>query len=107
MSFLVQNFKKICLVFGLGAPAIALAQPTTFATFVELIIDIINLAIPVLFGTIFVYLVWKVFDSWVIHAGDQTKREEGKQSALIAVIVVVVMVSVWGIVVLIKQSLLG
>lgn len=82
-------------------------MPTTYAGLVAHIIDIINIIIPALFGALFVYFIWKMIDSWILNAGDERMREEGRQYAVTAVIVFVVMVSVWGIVNLIKQSLFG
>ena len=99
--------RQIALAGLFLLPSIASAQPTSFAGFVNVVIDLINLAIPVLFGVVFIYLAWKVFDSWILNAGDETKREEGKRYALTAVIVIVVMISAWGIVLMIRQSLLG
>lgn len=81
--------------------------PTTYSGFVNLIISIIELIIPALFAAVFLYFVWKVIDSWVIHGGDSSRVEEGKQYATSAVIAFVVMISAWGIVAMIKQSLFG
>lgn len=81
--------------------------PTTYSGFVELIIDIINLIIPAIFGGVFLYFIWKMIDAWIINAGDESKREAGKKHAIAAVIIFVVMVSAWGIVAMIKQSLFG
>lgn len=81
--------------------------PTTFKGLVEAIISFINILIPVLFGLLFLYVMWKIVDAWIINAGNETKREEGKQMAVIAVVVFVVMISAWGIVALIKQSVFG
>lgn len=81
--------------------------PTTFAKLVEGLINLINLAIPLIISVIFLVLVWKIFDAWVINAADEKKREEGKQIALTAVLVMVVMLAVWGIVTMIKNSLFG
>ena len=81
--------------------------PTTFAKLVEGLINLINLAIPLIISVIFLVLVWKIFDAWVINAADEKKREEGKQMALTAVLVMVVMLAVWGIVTMIKNSLFG
>jgi len=50
------------------------------------------------------YLAWKMFDAWVINGADERKREEGKQTAIVAVIVFVVMLTVWGIVIMIRNS---
>jgi len=76
--------------------------PTTYSGLVNGIIGIINLIIPAIFGIVFVYFVWKVIDAWVINAGDEKRRAEGKQYAMIAVIVFVLMVSAWGIVAMVK-----
>lgn len=81
------------------------ATPTTYAGLVNEIINFINLLIPALFGLAFVYFLWKMIDCWVMHAGDSTKQEEGKKYAVAAVIAFVVMVSAWGIVTLVKNSL--
>ncbi|MBP6924044.1 MAG: hypothetical protein KBC62_00135 [Candidatus Pacebacteria bacterium] len=81
--------------------------PTTFKGLVGVIIDFINILIPVLFGLLFLYVMWKIIDAWIINAGNETKREEGKQMVVVAVVVFVLMVSAWGIVALIKQSVFG
>lgn len=80
---------------------------TTFGELVDKFIGIINIIIPSIFAVLFVYLIWKMFDSWVINAADSNKRDEGKKYAVAAVIAFVVMVSVWGIVELIRQSIFG
>lgn len=81
--------------------------PTTFKGLVQFILDFINILIPALFGLLFIYLVWKIIDAWIIHAGDEKKLEEGKRLITTAVIVFVLMLSTWGIVALIKSSLFG
>jgi len=85
-------------------PAVAAAQ--TYASFVGGIVDFINVLIPAMFALIFVWLVWRVVDAWVLHAGDPAKREEGRRMAITAVIVMVIAISVWGIVTLIRDSFL-
>jgi len=81
--------------------------PTTFEELVKIIIDVISYIIPAIFGLLFVYLVWKIIDAWVINAGDDTKREEGRRLMVIAVVVFVIMLSTWGIVRLIATSFFG
>lgn len=81
------------------------STPTTYEALVNRIIELINIVVPGIFALIFVYFVWKVIDAWVIHAGDESKRSEGKQYAVTAVIVFVVMISVWGIVAMLRNSL--
>lgn len=81
--------------------------PTDFRSLVVFIIDFINIIIPTLFGLLFVYIVWKIVDAWVINAGDERKREEGKKLVTVAILVFVLMVSAWGVVALIRQSVFG
>ena len=81
--------------------------PTTFSELVNVILGIVNIVIPAIFAVLFLFLVWKVFDSWVINAADSTKREEGKKYAVTAVLVFVLMISAWGIVTMLRQSLFG
>ena len=50
----------------------------TYSGLVNGIIEIIGLIIPAIFALAFLYLVWKLIDAWIINAGDETKRTEGK-----------------------------
>ncbi len=81
--------------------------PTNFKDLVNFIIGFINVLIPALFGVLFLYIVWRIIDAWIIHADDETKREEGKRLLITAVLVFVLMISAWGIVAMIKQSVFG
>jgi len=78
----------------------------TYAGLIQEVIDFINVVIPAMFALLFLYFIWKMFDSWILHAGDPAKIQEGKMFAVTAVIVVVVAVSVWGIVAIIRTSFL-
>lgn len=81
--------------------------PTTFAGLVDLFINLINMIIPFIFGVVFLFLVWKIFDSWVLNAGDEKKVGEGKQYAIVSVLVFTLMIVAWGIVALIRNSIFG
>ncbi len=81
--------------------------PTTFKDLVNFILGFINLLIPALFAVVFLYLVIRIIDAWVLHADDDSKREEGKRLMITAVIVFVVMISVWGIIALLRNSIFG
>ena len=82
-------------------------EPTTFSALVERFLEIINLLIPLIFGVVFVVIIWKVINAWVIHGGDPTKRQEGRQLVLIGVIVFVLMLVTWGIVALLRNAFFG
>lgn len=81
--------------------------PKDFAGVVDFILGFINILIPAIFGIVFLFLVVKIIDAWVLHADDEKKREEGKRMMITAVIVFVVMISAWGIVALIRNSIFG
>lgn len=81
--------------------------PTSFRELVDFIISFINVLIPALFGVLFLYIVWRIIDAWIIHADDETKREEGKRLLITAVLVLVLMISTWGIVAMIRLSIFG
>lgn len=83
------------------------STPSDFRSLVEFIVGFINILIPFIFAVLFVYLVWKIIDSWVLNVGNETKREQGKQYIIAAVIAFVLMVSTWGIVALIRTSIFG
>jgi uncharacterized membrane-anchored protein len=81
--------------------------PTTFQGLVNGLLGLINIIIPTILGLIFLFLVWKIIDSWIINAGDESKREEGKQYAIVATIVMVLMVIAWGLVAMLRSSIFG
>ena len=79
--------------------------PTTFGELVSFFVGIINSLVVVIFGLAFIVVMWKIIDAWIIHADNDTKREEGKMVALTGVIVMVIMASIWGILSFLKASL--
>lgn len=79
--------------------------PRDFGELVGELIYIISLVIPIIFAITLLYITWKIVDAWIINGGDQTKIEEGKQTALIGVLVLVVMSGIWGILAILQSSL--
>ena len=99
-SVLVYVWTAVLLLF----PNVSLAQPTTYSLLVGEIINIVSILIPLIFAVVFLYLVWKIIDAWILNAGDEAKRSEGKQYALTAILMLVLMVSTWGIIRLLKNT---
>jgi hypothetical protein len=81
-----------------------MSRPTNFAELVLLFIDMIELAIPLLFSITLLYITWKVIDAWIIH-GDGSQVEEGKNTVIVGVIALVVMSGIWGILAILQSSL--
>ena len=80
---------------------------TDFNSLVNYFIELIGLLVPVIFGLIVVVLVWRLIDAWVINGGDQSKIDEGKRTALIGIVVLVLLSGVWGILELLRSSVFG
>ncbi len=81
--------------------------PNNFSEFVGDIIYLISLVIPLIFSLTLLVIIWKLVDAWIIHTGDPGKIEEGKQVALVGVIVLVIMSGIWGILALLRGSIFG
>lgn len=82
-------------------------SPENFEGLVQIILGLINIIIPLIFGVVFLVIVWKIIDAWVINGGDPAKRQEGNQLVVIGVIVFVLMIVTWGIVALLRTAFFG
>lgn len=80
---------------------------TDFGSLVAYIIELINLIIPVIFGLILVVIIWRLVSAWIINGGDEAKVKEGKQTAIVGIIVLVILSAVWGILNLLRSALFG
>lgn len=83
------------------------STPDTLGGMVAHLIDIINLVIPFLMTVAFLVIVWRLVDAWVINAGDPGKQQEGKTVLLVGVVVMAIIVSIWGILALLRNGLFG
>ena len=81
--------------------------PKNFTELVSMLIDLLSLIIPLIFAITLLFSIWKIIDAWILNAGETTKIAEGKQTALIGVLVLVVMSGVWGILEILRRSLFG
>lgn len=60
--------------------------------------------VPFIFAIAFVVFLWGVFNYFILGGANEEKRSEGSKFVLWAVIGFVLMISVWGIVNLVKSS---
>lgn len=71
---------------------------TDFKSLIELIITgILDPLLFLIMGLSVLYFFWGV-SLYVLHAGDESKRTEGRQVMLYGIIALTVMVSIWGLV---------
>ena len=76
-----------------------------FSDLVNTFIELISLVVPLIFALTLLLIVWKVVDAWIIHGGDESKIEEGKNTIIVGVIALVVMSGIWGILSILQSSL--
>jgi len=63
----------------------------------KVVAEIINPIILLLGALAFIVFLWGVFE-FVLHAGDETKRKEGKQAILWGIIGLVIIFGAYGII---------
>ena len=76
-----------------------------FADVVNVFIGFIALLVPLIFALTLLVIIWKVIDAWVIHGGEESKIEDGKQTIIVGIIALVVMSGIWGILAILRSSL--
>jgi hypothetical protein len=87
-------------------PTSTSTTPTNFAELISFFIGFINYFIILLIGLTFIVVIWKLIDAWIIHVDNDTKRKEGMAVAGTAAVVMAIMLSIWGILALLQNSLL-
>lgn len=73
----------------------------------DLIVWAVNsILVPVLFAVAFAVFLWGVYKYFIYGADNETERETGKKFVLWGVIGFVIISSVWGLVNVVKQTLI-
>lgn len=89
------------ILVALALPMFASAQiaATNVQTIGSGIIGLINsVLVPLVFALAFIVFIWGVFQYFIAGGHDEEKREQGKSLMLWGIIGFFVMVSVWGLV---------
>jgi hypothetical protein len=92
------------LLLPIAAFADSVTTPTTFGGLMGFLVSIIDSLIVLIFGITFLVFIWKLIDAWIINADNDSKRSEGKTVAITAIVVMVIMVSLWAILKLLQQG---
>lgn len=98
----------VLATLALTTPFIVAAQTsiTNISGVGQFIINIINhVLVPVLFAVAFIVFIWGAFKSFILGANDEGEKGEGKKLMLYGLIGFVIMISVWGLVFIITNSL--
>ncbi len=87
--------------------AYAAAAPGDFASLVAIVIGIIKTLIVLVFTLTFLVIIWGVVKGWIIGGGEAEGIESGKNTLFAGIVALVVMLSIWGILEILKSSLFG
>lgn len=98
----MKKIYKALVVSGAIMPMIVFAQDLN--ALITKIQTFINRIIPFIIGLAGLVFFWGIFQ-FVINAGDEEKRKEGRTYIIYALIGIVVMVSFWGIINIAVNSL--
>jgi len=78
----------------------------TIGTYLSSIVGFINAyLIPFIFAIAFIVFIWGVFQYFIAGGANEEQRDKGKQLVMWGIIGFVVMVSVWGLINLVTNTL--
>ncbi len=81
----------------------AFANFSEFVTF--LINELINNLVLFVIALTVITIIWQVTKTWIIGTGEEKSIQDGKHVILAAVLVMVIIISIWGILNLLQASL--
>lgn len=97
------SFFFICVVFF---AEVTFAAPANFKAFTGQLIGIVNLATSALFSAAIAFFFWNlVRNLWGYDGGNAEQREKLQQTLFWGILIIFVMVSVWGIIAILQQTL--
>ena len=96
--------KKLLLSASYLFPALVFAQGGQLTGLLDLFGTLINTATPIVVALALLYFFWGL-GRYILAAGDETAQDKGKNMMIWGIIALFVMVSVWGIVGLLGDTL--
>jgi hypothetical protein len=102
-----MRFLPYTLSLSVLLPVVALAAsaPTDFKSLVAMLVDLIGMLVILTFALTFLAFIWGVVKGWIFHGAEAEGVESGKNVVIASIIAFVVMVSIWGILAMLKASL--
>ena len=96
--------KKILFPLTYLLPVLVFAQDADVGGLVPLVGNIINALTPIVVALALLYFFWGLA-VYILNSSDDSKRDEGKNIMIWGIIALFVMVSVWGVVGLLGDTL--
>ena len=95
------SFYTTFFVAALITPSIALAAQ--IEDVIEIISDILGSIVPIIFALALLFFLWGLA-KFILSAGDESARKEGRNIMIWGIIALFIMVSVWGLVNLLVET---
>ncbi len=110
MTKYIRRTFPFVAVFVLASPLFAFAQSgintAAITPYSNGILNVINnILVPLIIGVAFIVFLWGVFKYFILGAANEDDRREGRQFVLWGLIGFVVIISVWGLVALVSNTL--
>lgn len=88
-------------------PTIVLAAPKTFQELIGMVIDFTNLLVPILIGLAVVLYFWNISKNlFGLDGGSGDSQQKMREAIVWGLGILFVMVSIWGILNMLKESFL-
>lgn len=102
----MNTLKRIIPVALVFLPAFAFAQGNlnNLQTIVRGLGTVVNLLIPIAFAAAVVFFFWGLA-LYILNAGNEEKKAEGRRIMIGGVIALFIMASIWGIVAFLRNAL--
>ena len=101
------TFTAMAVSILIVSTQVASAAPPNFKALVDQFINLINLATTALFGLAIVYFFTSlVRNLWGYQSGNADQAEKLRQTITWGILTIFVMVSIWGIIAILQQTLL-
>lgn len=107
----MKKIPQIIAVIALGTPLLALASTVpgginlgVITPYTDKIIEFINyVLVPLLMAIAFIVFLWGIYKAFILNAASESDKNDGKKFAMWGIIGFVIIVSVWGLVALVRE----
>jgi len=109
ISKLKYNMGKVVtfsILTFLFAPLVAYAQAGTVQQLVTIVGGIIASIIPIVIALALLFFFWGLA-KFILHADDEAERAKGKNIMVWGIVALFVIVTVWGIIVVLQNTFIG
>lgn len=102
-----KNVKNGIIALFIATPLITFAAARNLKELIGEVRTYIELLVPVLIGAAVLFFLFGVFKTFFLKGDDPSSREQGRQFMLWGIIALFVMVSFWGLVNILTETIFG